>query len=146
MLAQPNMLWREMYSFHDDNTLHFQCDPIKHTCLFHIVFFSFSLKANSSKSLRDVHKTLYKCSIMSNFCADQCKQRPYQRSITTHPFLHCISSIHYQQTGNSGAFTLTYHAIFTVFMQLHQTPTSTFRTSVNFQPSPVLELHSIMVV
>ena len=83
---------------------------------------------------------------MSNSPVDHCKQRPYQGSITTHPLLHGSSSIHYQQTGNSGAFTLTYQAIFRVFMQLHQTPRSTFKTTVNFHSFPVLEPRSLMAV
>lgn len=148
MLAQPNNLWRERYSFCDDNALHLQCTPTKHTCLtsLHLSFFSFSLKANSSKSFTDVHKTLHKCSIMPNFPVDHRKQRPYQGSIATGPFLHCSSSIHYWQTWNSEAFTVTYQAIFTIFMSLHQTPRSTFKTTVNFHSFPVLELHSLVAV
>lgn len=114
--------------------------------LFFTSFFSFSLKANSSKSFTDRHKTLHKCSIMSNFPADHRKQRPHQGSITTHSFLHCSSTSHYRQTGYSGTFTLTYQAVFTVFMQLHQTPRSTFKTTDNFHSLPLLELHSLMAV
>lgn len=53
VISQSNILWREMYSFWEDNTSHLQCTPIKH------LFTSFSPTFFSPKG--EQFKKFYRC-------------------------------------------------------------------------------------
>lgn len=133
-----------MYSFCDDNSLDLQCSPIKHTCLssLHFSFFSFSLKANSSRTFTDMHRL---------FINAQSRQIPlwitvnrgHAKEVSLPVRSHIPPPVPTISTQATQGLSLSPTKWF--WESSCQTLRSTFKTTANFHPL-FLKQHSLVAV